>query len=631
MSNEEQNDKLRKVAWSDLFPWLILARAFRIAIQLRLLFLGAVGFFFMIAGWGLLGVVFSGNGEVQSQTAGYGGLPWLAGTREIGSTPRGLEMNPTPEQLKEAMGASRPSLMKRESKPGWGTFAGWEGPFWTAWQPLWSTWEHLSRPFRGVFGSKADYLETLRAHKAHLEYLTALNRQKALALGKDLQEMDREVLEWEKDAQELEKEAETLDKEAQDLQKAKAVRKKAEDKRKKVDDAKKVAPSVREQAQGQEQAAVEETKRLEKESQRIGQQLEEESQEWRKTLGLRKTPEIGLTGRVAFSFLCGLWAVAVWAFFGGAISRAASIELATGDRAKLFRSLNFAGSKWASYFAAPLIPLVGALLIALPVMFAGWLLGLGGVGTFIAALGWPLVLLAGFLMAMLLLGLVFGWPLFWGNLSTEGVDSFDAVGRTYDYVYHRPLNYLFYAIVAALIGALGWLVVANFFEGIIGASYWAASWGASEGQIRLIQRTPEAVQAATQAGADLGAVGQAGSWLIRFWVQGLKFLGVGFLYSYIWVAGSAIYLLLRRDVDATEMDEVLPEEEAEPQPAPLPEVKTDEAGAPVVADQVPTQPEAPKEGEQPAKEGEQPRGRVWSVLDQGEKPPAKEGEQPQQP
>ena len=39
MSTEEKNDKLRKIAWSELFPWLILARSFRIAIQLRLLFL----------------------------------------------------------------------------------------------------------------------------------------------------------------------------------------------------------------------------------------------------------------------------------------------------------------------------------------------------------------------------------------------------------------------------------------------------------------------------------------------------------------------------------------------------------------------------------------------------------------
>ncbi len=114
--------------------------------------------------------------------------------------------------------------------------------------------------------------------------------------------------------------------------------------------------------------------------------------------------------------------------------------------------------------------------------------------------------------------------------------------------------------------------------------------------------------------ADLATIESAGSWLIRFWVGCLKFLGIGFLYSYIWVAGSAMYLLLRRDVDATEMDEVLPEEEAEPQPAPLPEVKTDEAGAPVVADQAPSsedaspQPGAPTDAPPPAAgEGEKPQ------------------------
>jgi hypothetical protein len=463
MSTEEKNDKLRKIAWSELFPWLILARSFRIAIQLRLLFLGAVGIFLTIGGWALLGLVFSGNSHLAGQTNLLSDNPWGSVTQQMGDWPRGLEMTPTPDQLRGAAVAGKPSLLERHSRPGWGAFADWQGPFWTAWEPLWSTWEYLSRPFRGVFA-------------------------------------------W-------------------------------------------------------------------------------------------KTGEGGWIGWVAFLFLCGLWALAVWAFFGGAISRAASVELATGDRAKLIRSLNFAGSKWPSYFTAPLIPLVGAILISVPLALGGLLLYWGGVGTFLAALGWPLALLGGFLIALLLLGLVFGWPLFWANLSTEGVDSFDAVGRTYDYVYHRPLNYLFYAIVAALIGALGWLVVANFFEGIVAATYWGVSWGATENEINLV----------TTASKDLGAVESAGAWLIRLWVQCVKFLGIGFLYSYLWVAGSAMYLLLRRDVDATEMDEVLPEEEAEPQAAPLPDVKTDAAGAPVVGEQPPPQSEAKPGEEPPARGGEQPQ------------------------
>jgi hypothetical protein len=478
MSTEEQNDKLRKVAWSELFPWLILARCFRIAIQLRLLLLGAVGIFFTIGGWAILGLIFSANSQVEKQTEGYGTYPWKAVTEELGDKPRGLTGEVEP--------AVKPSLLTRANRPDWLTFARWQGPFWAAWEPLWSTWEQLSRPFRGVFDWKTNHL------------------------------------------------------------------------------ADRVKPAAAAAEAGTEAAP----------------------------------PETGANDVwgwivwVAFLLLCGLWALAVWAFFGGAISRAASIELATGDRAKLFRSLGFAASKWASYFAAPLIPLVGAFLVAVPLALGGLLLYWGGVGTFLAGLGWPLALLGGFLMALLLLGLVFGWPLFWGNLSTEGVDSFDAVGRTYDYVYHRPLNYLFYAIVAALIGALGWLVVANFFEGIVGATYWGVSWGATEKEIALV-RDP---------GSPLGPVETAGAWLVRFWVQCVKFLGVGFLYSYIWVAGSAIYLLLRRDVDATEMDEVLPEEEPEQQPAPTPETKPEAAGAPVVGETPevkPAEPPPPPQGEPP--------------------------------
>ena len=79
----------------------------------------------------------------------------------------------------------------------------------------------------------------------------------------------------------------------------------------------------------------------------------------------------------------------------------------------------------------------------------------------------PLALVAGLLMAILLLGLLFGWPLMWATISTEETDSFDALSRSYAYVFQRPLHYLFYAFVAGVVGWLGWLLVANFAAGVI--------------------------------------------------------------------------------------------------------------------------------------------------------------------
>ena len=48
-------------------------------------------------------------------------------------------------------------------------------------------------------------------------------------------------------------------------------------------------------------------------------------------------------------------------------------------------------------------------------------------------------------------------------------------------------------------------------------------------------------------------------------------LAVGYLFSYFWSASAAVYVLLRRDVDATEMDEVFLDADAsEQEPAPAP-------------------------------------------------------------
>ena len=273
---------------------------------------------------------------------------------------------------------------------------------------------------------------------------------------------------------------------------------------------------------------------------------------------------------LVYLLLCGLWALAVWAFFGGAISRIAAVRLAREEQVSWAAMMRHVRSKWRAYFAAPLFPLAGVLLIAAVVALFGLLLR-AGPGMLIAGLIWPLMLVAGLLMTMLLLGLVFGWPLMWATISTEGSDSFDALSRSYAYVFQRPLHYLFYAIVATGFGLLGWLLVANFAAGVVGLTYWAAGWGAG-GQ-------PERLVADATGGTAL-----IGASLIGFWVGCVKMLAVGFLYSFFWTAAAAIYLLLRRDVDATEMDEVFLEEDEDEPAYGLPPLETDDAGAPVMAD-----------------------------------------------
>jgi hypothetical protein len=257
--------------------------------------------------------------------------------------------------------------------------------------------------------------------------------------------------------------------------------------------------------------------------------------------------------------LSSLWSLAIWAYFGAAISRVAAVELATGERVGWVASLRWARGKWLAYFAAPLVPMLGVTLAAAPIVVLGFLMK----ASFLAAVAgviWPLVLAASFVMTLLLAGVLLGWPLMWATISVEGTDSFDALSRTYAYVFQKPLRYLIYIIIAAFVGWLGWIVVENFAAAVIWLGGWAAAWG--------IGKTP---------------MSHTASALIAFWNGWVKLLALGYVFSYFAVASTAIYYQMRRDVDAREADEVFLDADQGEMSFGLPKLQKDAAGAPEVA------------------------------------------------
>ena len=267
---------------------------------------------------------------------------------------------------------------------------------------------------------------------------------------------------------------------------------------------------------------------------------------------------------------CGLWSLAIWAFFGAAITRIAAVQLAANERITWGAALRYACSKFFAYFFAPLFPLGGIALAAIPVLIFGWLLRFG-FSAMLVGLIWPVFLVSGLIITLLLLGLIFGWPLMWPTISTEGTDSFDALSRSYAYVYQRPLHYLFYITVASIFGLLGWIFVMNFASAVVWTTYWAASWGAGANRVGQIISYEK-----------LAGMSYTGAWLIHFWTGLAKLLAVGVSFSYFWNAYAAIYLLLRRNVDATEMDEVYLDADEGEAKFGLPKIVLDDAGAPEV-------------------------------------------------
>ena len=329
-----------------------------------------------------------------------------------------------------------------------------------------------------------------------------------------------------------------------------------------------------------------------------------------------------------------LWLLVVWAFFGGVLTRMAVLQLTGKEGGGLRESIAYVRRRYLSYLLSPLVPIALIGFLVLCCMLFGVIHWIPGLGDFFDGIFWFLPLLAGLVMTLLLIGMV-GYPMMYTTLSTEGSDTFDALSRSYNYVYESPWHYLWYAFVAIVYGA-----VLTLFVVVVGSlttyfAKWGVSkfpaWGSDRSPEYLFIYAPESLgwrklltEGSPAAINDLGQpthpryeeymndyawYNHAGAGMVSFWVTLVFLLVIGFSYSYFWTASTQMYLLMRKRVDETEMDEVYLEEEAAEPPsmgdtlAPTPTTPTPTPTGPVsVPVDAPTlkQPEKPPEPTPPA-------------------------------
>jgi hypothetical protein len=302
-----------------------------------------------------------------------------------------------------------------------------------------------------------------------------------------------------------------------------------------------------------------------------------------------------------YFLLVFVWTVATWSLFGGAITRIAVVQVARpGEPIGLSEAVRFTWNRIFSYIAAPLFPLVLVFFLLLfCVLFSLFhLIPLFG-DIFVDGLLWFVMLLVGLVMALSLVGLAVGWPLMAPTISAEGTDSWEALSRSFSYVFQRPWHYLWYAAVTLAYGA-----VVIFFVGLMGSmtvylSKWSVSsttWLKSREPSYLFVYAPESFgwrtllldNATVEPAGDStekrepqhvvqdGRINRAayndytqnlnwwnkfGAGLVAFWLGLLFLLILGFGYSFFFSTTSIIYLLMRRNLDAAEIDEVYLEEE----------------------------------------------------------------------
>lgn len=237
-----------------------------------------------------------------------------------------------------------------------------------------------------------------------------------------------------------------------------------------------------------------------------------------------------------------IWALVVWGVVAGAITRMTALEFARDERIGTVSAIRYASGRLVSFVGAPVIPLVLIGILAGLCLLGGLVGQIPIVGPLFAGVLWFLPLLAGFVMSLVAVGAVLGWPLMYATISTQDSDAFDGFSRSYTFVFSRPWYYALLLVVAFLLATVGVAVVQFFALLTTEFAQQSVALGMSAEKVD-----------------DLFAVageGSSGTWAALFWQRLLLLLATGFGASFFWVAATLSYFLLRRADDGTALDEV---------------------------------------------------------------------------
>ncbi len=335
----------------------------------------------------------------------------------------------------------------------------------------------------------------------------------------------------------------------------------------------------------------------------------------RPAVGL-KAAFVDLLGGVAWLFgahwlyavLFTVVALLIWSLFGGAICRIAALHAARDEKISFKQSIKFSGRKLFSFFSAPIIPV--ALLAAIGAfILLGALVGMiPYVGEIFVGLLWPLALVGGVIMVLVLIGAIAGFMLMFPTIAVEGSDSFDALSRSFSYVYAKPWRTAFYVLVSGFYGALCYLFVRLFAHLVLNVTHTTVGLLMNVDGSAMLPETVGKLDAMwTPSGLldgsrffgeftqyPLNGTEAFCAFLITVWTFIVVGLVVSFTISFFFSSSTLIYYLLRREVDATDIEDVYLEEYEE-ELAPV---------TPAPTDDKPSEEESKPEGEAEAPGGE---------------------------
>jgi hypothetical protein len=267
---------------------------------------------------------------------------------------------------------------------------------------------------------------------------------------------------------------------------------------------------------------------------------------------------------IVYCLIFAVIKLVVISIVGGALCRIAALQFAQGERPGLTEAIRFSVRRFTSFFSAPLAPIGIMLFMGLFIFLLGLAGNIPHVGELIVALGMPLALINGALIAVILMGSVVGFALMFPAVAYDGSDCFDSISRSLSYVYAQPSRMGSYYIIAAIYGVI-WYVIVRFFAFLmlwithcfLQIAIWTDSSANGVDKLTAIWPKPEFMNLlGSPEDLTLAGTESLAAFVIRLFLLLVLGLLVSFIISFYFSANTIIYSLMRKRVDNTALDDV---------------------------------------------------------------------------
>lgn len=252
-------------------------------------------------------------------------------------------------------------------------------------------------------------------------------------------------------------------------------------------------------------------------------------------------PQAWLTGQtltldwrgLAFASFVALWVTATCSALGGLLARRSLVQLGEKTVAPWGETLKIVFGRASSLAWLAGMHLVALAVILVPIWLLGWIASFGSVGANIAGVLLVLLFLpAVFATGRLCFSLIISFPLGVCAIAAEKkADAFEGFSRSNAYAFQRPVLAV---LCAGVLFGVGWIG--------LNILYW------------LLEIGWNLVRSTYFLGG--GSVQEASNRYILIGNAYQEYFLNGFQFSFFWAASAALYLILRKSVDGTELHEL---------------------------------------------------------------------------